>query len=165
MSFRAIIHNPKNGAKEVPSIWVDEYSAAEKIGLEGLPLYGGTHYTIEDSEDKPLKLVALRRERTGWSATDYFVADSSIENVEATLREAIAEFVKTDDGKKMVDYAGGDFNWGDAVSSSIDSVLKKYGIERKDDRKSYTISGEVVEIFVNQDEVLCSEIEEEDEEE
>jgi len=102
------------------------------------------------------QLVALTRERKSerWSQTDYFVMEDNIKNPEEALRIAIYTYLLTEDAKDMIDYTCGDFNWGDAVMSIDEKVLKAFGIEHKNDHKQYQLSGPIVEIKVNQDEVL-----------
>lgn len=111
------------------------------------------------------KLVALTRERRSkrWSQTDYFIVQENVENVEKAMREAVKDYLKTESGKKMIEYSCGDYNWGDAVMSVDEESWNKHGIELKYDHKEYSIIGETIEIIVNQDEVLCDEIDEEEE--
>lgn len=102
------------------------------------------------------KLITLTRERQSerWRATDHFIAQDHVDNPEKALRKAIDDYLFTPDGKDMINYSCGDFNWGDAVMSVSEECLNKHGIELKYDDKTYTISGDTIEITVNQDEVL-----------
>lgn len=113
------------------------------------------------------KLVALTRERRSenWSQTDYFIAQDNVNNPEEAMRKAIYDFLFTPEGKKMIVYSSGDYNWGDAVMSVTDEFWNKHGIQMKYDNQEYSVSGNTVEITVNQDEVLISDEHQEDEEE
>lgn len=51
MKFRAILHKPKNGVAQIESIWVDDEIEARRMGASGLLFYGGTNYTIEESDN------------------------------------------------------------------------------------------------------------------
>lgn len=111
---------------------------------------------INERDESMPQLVALTRERRSerWSQTDYFVMDDNIKNPEEALRIAIYTYLFTEDAKDMIDYTCGDFNWGDAITTVDEKVLKAFGIEHKSDHKQYQLSGPIVEIKVNQDEVL-----------
>lgn len=109
-------------------------------------------------------LVAFRRERRSeqevW--TDHFVVDQSIVEgdekpllaIEKAFRLAVEEYLWTEEANKMLTYTAGDYNWGDALSSVPDEVFAKHGISVRDETKTYSISGEVFDVTVNQDEVL-----------
>jgi hypothetical protein len=104
------------------------------------------------------KLAVLIRERRSenWRRTDYFIIQDVVVNPEEAMRNAINEFLFTDEGKKEITNSFGDFNWGDAISSVTEKDWDKFGIQMKYDNQKYTISGETIEIIVNQDEVLIS---------
>lgn len=78
---------------------------------------------------------------------DTFLADDSVEDPEQALREAVKEFLSTEEGKQAISYTCHDFNWGDAVSFVPEEIWAKYGL------KFQTFKS--VDIKVNQDEVLC----------
>ncbi len=50
MKYRAILHNVKSGAGKIESVWVEEIEVVNRVGEEGLKLYGGTHFTVESKE-------------------------------------------------------------------------------------------------------------------
>lgn len=49
-------------------------------------------------------------------------------DVEKALRDAVAEYLETDSGKKVVEYNCGDFNWGDAILNVPDVIWKNHGL-------------------------------------
>lgn len=104
------------------------------------------------------KLIALTRERRSerWRQIDYFIAQDHVDNPEEAMRKAIYDFLFTVEGKQMLVYSCGDYNWGDAIMSVTDEFWNKYGIQMKYDNQEYSISGAIVEITVNQDEVLVN---------
>lgn len=101
-------------------------------------------------------LVVFRRERRSeqevWK--DYFIVDSSVVKknqkpqvaIEAAFRLAVEEDLWT---QKRTYY-----NWGDAMEEVPDEVFEKHGISLREADKTYSISGEIFEITVDQDEVL-----------
>lgn len=110
-----------------------------------------------DINQKSGRLMILTRERQGKRTElylDKFFVQDGVENPEQALRAAIDEFLFTDDGQKMITYSGEDFNWGDAVNSTIEPFILKHGIERWDETDSYLVTGEVIHLTVNQDEIL-----------
>jgi hypothetical protein len=106
-----------------------------------------------------LKLVALTRQRNNgsWKQTDYFIVEDFVVEPEKAMRDAIKEYLLTDSGKKMIRYSCDDYNWGDAVNSVDNEIWEKHGIKIKYDNQEYTISGEIIDITVNQDEILIPE--------
>lgn len=101
-------------------------------------------------------LVAFRRERRSeqevW--TNYFIVEESVveENEETmyAIEKAFRLAVEESLWIEMRTY----YNWGDAMDSVPDEVFKKHGVLVRDARKTYSISGEIFEITVDQDEVL-----------
>ena len=79
---------------------------------------------------------------------DTFEVDDSVPHAELAMRNAVKEFLATEEGKKAIEYTSHDFNWGDVVSFVPEKIWAKHGL-RFQQVKS-------VDIFVNQDEVLCS---------
>lgn len=110
------------------------------------------------------KLVSFTRERLSENAVfkDYFIAEDHVEDVLQAMRDAVQEFLQTEDGKKMITYTCGDYNWGDAMNSVSDDIWKKHGITPRYDNEPYTIIGPIVDIYVNQDEILIEDYEEEE---
>lgn len=102
-------------------------------------------------------IVNLIRERTCESQLwiDTFIVDDSVKNPEQALRDAVKEFLATDEGKKANEYACNDFNWGDAVVYVPEEVWAKHGLKFRDMKS--------VDIKVYQDEVLCDPLTEEEE--
>lgn len=112
-------------------------------------------------------LVAFRRERRSereiW--TDHFIVaenvvaenEAPVSSIEKAFRLAVEEYLWTEEANKMLTYTAGDYNWGDAMSSVPDEVFAKHGISVREADKTYSISGDVFEITVNQDEVLSRE--------
>ena len=97
-----------------------------------------------------MKKVNLIRERK-WENefyVDTFEVDDSILYVEDALREAVKEFLGTDQGIEAVKETMGDFNWGDAINMVPDEIWNKHGI--------YPVSSGIEDIVVNQDETLCT---------
>ncbi|WP_214688281.1 MULTISPECIES: hypothetical protein [unclassified Exiguobacterium] len=101
-----------------------------------------------------MRLVNLVRERKSDNShvVDTFLVKDSITEPEVALRDAVKDFLMSDEGKKCVIYACGDFNWGDAISNITDEFLQPHGLV------SFNVSETIV---VNQDEVLFSDIQEE----
>jgi hypothetical protein len=79
---------------------------------------------------------------------DTFEVEDSILNVEASLREAVKEFLGTEEGIEAVKQTMADFNWGDAIQMVPDEIWNKHGI--------YRANSVVEDIVVNQDETLCT---------
>lgn len=50
--YRAVLHNPTNGRPSIESIWVNDLTEAQRVGKNGLEFYGGTTFTIEDTNGK-----------------------------------------------------------------------------------------------------------------
>lgn len=51
MKYRAVLHDTDADIKRIESIWVKDKHEANRIGEEGLKMYGGTHFTIEEKEE------------------------------------------------------------------------------------------------------------------
>lgn len=78
-----------------------------------------------------------------------FRMERLVSDPEAAARAAVKEFISsgTVDAKEALDYAAGDFNWGDVMARMPDGYFVKYGltpISRK----------ETVDVCVDHDEVL-----------
>lgn len=101
-------------------------------------------------------LVRLTRNR--WSEhqswTDDFIADETVTNPEEALRNAVADFVKTDEGRESVIASSFDFNWGDAIQDMPDEYWTRRGMHYLYDSMTYTVTGSPVDIAVSQDELL-----------
>lgn len=103
-------------------------------------------------------LMILRRVRENNRGNDiyetHFLVQDHVVNPEKTLRNAIQEFLKSDDAIPMIEYSGGDYNWGDAVTSGkkAEAIWAKHGISLLDEND--ILSGRIVIITVNQDETL-----------
>lgn len=101
-----------------------------------------------------MKVVAFVRERAieNESFVDTFLVPNewTIEDAERAIREAVAAFLSTDEAKTAVQYAGGDFNWGDALCFVPDEFFSKRGI--------VLVAEHELTIKVNQDEVLYPEL-------
>lgn len=80
-----------------------------------------------------------------------FQAEDIVTNPEQALRDAVKEFLSTEEGRKALDYTAHDFNWGDAVTHVPEEIWNRYGLKFQNVKS--------VDIKVNQDEVLCGEIE------
>lgn len=76
-----------------------------------------------------------------------FIIDDEIEDPESALRQAIKDFLVTEEGKKAIEETSGDFNWGDIFTYVPDEFLEKRGF-----RRSWASEN----LIVNQDEVLCN---------
>jgi hypothetical protein len=102
-------------------------------------------------------IVNLIRERSceneQW--VDTFEVEDRVTDPEMALRIAVECFLATLEGKKMIEYTGNDFNWGDAIMSVPEKVWNHFGLRLKMVKS--------VDIKVNQDEVLCKEEEQENE--
>lgn len=100
------------------------------------------------------QFVALIRERHWENAkwTDYFVVENS-ENPEQNFRDAVKEYLLSEDGKEAIEATSEDFNWGDSVTHVPDEIWNKHKI-----RPVYSgdkvVIGNQIEIIVDQDEVL-----------
>lgn len=79
---------------------------------------------------------------------DTFEVDDSILYVEAALRDAVNEFLGTEEGIEAVKETMGGFNWGDAINMVPDEIWNKHGI--------YRANSGIEDIVVNQDEKLCT---------
>lgn len=96
-----------------------------------------------------MEIVNLVRERK-WEEqirVDSFEVIAPIESAEHALRNAVAEYLTTDGGKKAIDDTCEDFNWGDSVNYVPDEIWEKHGL-RPHPR--------ITNVMVDQDEVLCS---------
>ena len=61
-------------------------------------------------------------------------------DVEQAFRDAVDEFLETDSGNKIVEYNGGDFNWGDAVLNIPDFIWKNHGLIPLDTTASVSVN-------------------------
>lgn len=94
-------------------------------------------------------IVNLIRERISENEVwvDSFECDESVINPEQSMRAAVKEYLKTEEGKKAIKDTCNDFNWGDAVLYVPDKIWNKYGLYPLNRNKS-------IDIKVNQDEIL-----------
>ena len=91
------------------------------------------------------------------SVVSYRISDD-VSDPEEALRGAVQDFIhsNTEESKSALDYACGDFNWGDVMSSVPDVYFNKRGLTPMYDN-------EAIDILVNHDEVLDNRKHEEDE--
>ncbi|MBQ8997077.1 MAG: hypothetical protein IJ086_07420 [Clostridium sp.] len=101
-----------------------------------------------------MKLLNLVRERISedWRETDIFLVEDSVVNPEEALRNAVRDYMQTEEGKQSILNSCKDFNWGDAMMDVPNEYLNLYGI--------YKMVDDVETIIVNQDEILFPEIQE-----
>jgi hypothetical protein len=94
-----------------------------------------------------MKTAILVRERLSENErwTDEFEVADGVD-FEAALREAVAEFLKTEDGKQARLAACDDFNWGDAIMYVPDECWAKHGLKM--------VTDSIETLRVNQDELL-----------
>lgn len=99
-----------------------------------------------------MKILNLVRERKAenWSVTDSFWVEDFVENPEEALRNAVKDFMISEDGKDGIIYACGDYNWGDAISGITDEFLIPHGLRWYNE--------DVITVIVNQDELLYPDI-------
>lgn len=103
------------------------------------------------------KLHAFARERfPDFRQTDYFLIDNQVSNTEQAFRNAVDEFLMTEDGKEMIEVTDGDFNWGDAIVSVPANILEHHGIQEMKDAYCYENYGAMNVISVSQDERLVT---------
>jgi len=95
-------------------------------------------------------VIQLNRE---WDEIDTSVVSYSIRDdvvsPEEALRGAVQDFINsgTEEAISALDYACGDFNWGDVMSSVPESYFINRGLTPLTDH-------ETIDIFVSHDEVL-----------
>ena len=98
-----------------------------------------------------LNLIVQDRDGLDWKVwVVNFRVDSGVDDPRQALREAVKDFVtsETQEAKASLEYAGGGFNWGDAMSSIPDEVFRRHGLQR--------LTGiQGVDMDVNHDEILC----------
>jgi hypothetical protein len=70
--------------------------------------------------------------------------------IEATIRAVVKDFLESGEARVAVEYAGGDFNWGDALCFVPDEFFSKYGV--------IPVAEHSLTVKVNQDEVLYPEL-------
>ena len=101
-----------------------------------------------------MKLLNLVRERRceNWSSIESFLVEDYVKNPEEALRNAVEDFMKSEEGKKAIEYACGDFNWGVVAANITDEFLKPHGL--------MWFKNDIETVSVNQDEVLFPEIQE-----
>ena len=79
--------------------------------------------------------------------TDTFAHECSVNEVEQRLRDAVNEYLQTDEGKHQIELTCNDFNWGDAIMYVPQAIWQRHGL---------TLSAPVtMSIRVRQDEILC----------
>lgn len=140
-------------------------------------LIGWAQSAIRDLTGEPLpavdpemlptaKAVTLIRRRP-WETpgvwADAFLY-SGTEPAEASLRSAVVAFVATEDGKQAIQNASCDFNWGDAVMHVPDAIWAAHGIVFLGGHNAVPamMVGDGITIRVDQDEILCGPIEEDE---
>lgn len=103
------------------------------------------------------QLIILVRERDWedekWS--DMFSVSDS-QNPEQNFRNAIKEYLLSEEGKKAIKQTSNDFNWGDAIMYIPETIWNKHGIKSINEGESVTVSNPIT-ITVEQDEVLIPE--------
>lgn len=108
-------------------------------------------------ERRAKQLVTLVRvrhwENTSWQ--DKFLIVET-DQPEQTFRNAIKEFLLTEEGKKQIKQTNGDFNWGDAVMVVPNATWEKHGISPLADGVHYHVT-DTFTLTVDQDEVLVPE--------
>lgn len=101
-----------------------------------------------------MKIINLIRERISedelW--VDTFLAEDWVNNPEEALRNAVTDFLKTEQGLESMKESFYDYNWGDFVNDVPKDILSKYGLAVSDSHL------ETINIKVNQDEILCDNI-------
>lgn len=101
------------------------------------------------------KLVTLERTRL-WENkvwTDQFV--QTIEgDSEELLRNAVADYLSTEEGESALEACSYDFNWGDAVICVSQLDWKKYGLQLVYEGDEVSVSS-FETVRVDQDELLC----------
>lgn len=75
-----------------------------------------------------------------------FIVEDEVKNPEEALRNAVKDYLATEEGKEAIKETCEDFNWGDVFTYIPEEFLEKYGIH-------YSWASETS--IVNQDEVLC----------
>lgn len=100
------------------------------------------------------QLVALERERLSENEiwTDFFKVINS-EDPEQLFRNAIKEYLLTEDGTESIKGSSEDFNWGDSVMYVPEAFWNKHGIHSVKENESVVIQNPIT-IRVNQDEIL-----------
>jgi len=97
--------------------------------------------------NKPKFNLVRQRVSEGRVWVDSYNFDDSIKNPEEAMRNAVQEFLETEDGSEAIGETGGYFNWGDTVHYVFEEILNKHGI--------YTIPSDInIDVVVDQDEVL-----------
>lgn len=103
------------------------------------------------------QLVILIRERDWeikkWS--DLFIISNSA-NPEQSFRDAIKDYLLTEEGIKLIKQTSEDFNWGDAIMYIPERVWNKFGIKSISEGENTAISNPIT-LIVEQDEVLIPE--------
>lgn len=103
------------------------------------------------------QLVILIRERDleikKWSDM-FIISDSS--NPEQSFRDAIKDYLLTEEGSKAIKQSSENFNWGDAIMFVPERFWNKFGIKSISEGENRTISNPIT-ITVEQDEVLIPE--------
>lgn len=98
-------------------------------------------------------IINLIRQRN-WPGEKLTIIDtfefSGTGEPEQALRSAVKEFLASEAGQKAIDYACGDYNWGDAVTTVPDEIWAKHDLKMLTNNKA-------MDIVVEQDEVLCKE--------
>jgi len=125
--------------------------AAVKKHMHTLAIDITTELYEGDKHMKVLNLVIqINRE---WDEIDTSVVSYSIRDdvvsPEEALRSAVQDFIKsgTNESISALDYACGDFNWGDVMSSVPESYFINRGLTPLAEHES-------IDIFVRHDEVL-----------
>lgn len=97
-------------------------------------------------------ILNLIRERTSenLTITDTFFVNDFVVDAEKALRNAVAEYLNTKEGKRAIELTCNDFNWGDAIMGVPDKIWFKHGLSMDNEK--------VVIVKVNQDEILFEEV-------
>lgn len=101
-----------------------------------------------------MRVVNIVRERISeeWTTTDSFLVEDRVSNPEEALRNAVRDYMQSEEGKKDIVDSNYDFNWGDVMMNITDEYLKPHGLQ--------FCHQEIETIVVNQDEILFPELQE-----
>ncbi|MEW6770125.1 MAG: hypothetical protein AB1330_01850 [Bacillota bacterium] len=107
--------------------------------------------------DRPfiITLVRVRYDNPPEAYINYFewLSDGvpDTREIERSMRDAVAEYLATPEGKEYNKSIRYDFNWGDAIQEIPDSIWEKFNLRLLPFTKT-------AEICVNQDELLSNSV-------
>lgn len=102
--------------------------------------------TIKDGERGIVMLNAITVTDGNKALSMTFLVDNGIDLTKA-IKDACAEYVSTDAGKKIIKETNGRFNWFDFVKYVPQHICRKHGFEKYESSYSHIIG--------NADEQLC----------